>query len=173
MGLRGYRNHNSLCHPTPCYSANSSLVQRHEPLKALSVYKMTRKRKACRACGLYGHSAAFCWSKPRKRITSRVQLRQLGKKGTKWFKFRGKWFDTNEPNEQGFYVCYICGDNLKPWEVTLDHVYSRSSRPDLVFDDRNIEPCCYLCNMDKGSVSYNTYALRPSNRISRPYTPKI
>lgn len=44
-----------------------------------------------------------------------------------------------------------------PSETTLDHVKSRSSRPDLRYEFSNLKPCCFTCNTLKGSKSVENY----------------
>ena len=86
-----------------------------------------------------------------------------GEKYKKWISFRKKWIKDNPPYDNGCYICGICGRWCMYNEVELDHIVSRSRRPDLVFDPSNIQPAHHLCNSMKGSsyiepaVSKNTY----------------
>lgn len=112
--------------------------------------------RPCKICGIVGHTATFCFDRPKKpfkqtkikKITRNKPLRRLGKIGKKWLQFRAQWFIDNPAD---YYICYICGDRLTRRETTLDHVIPRSNRPDLRFDPSNIEPCCWRCNAEKGS----------------------
>lgn len=121
-------------------------------IQSIAHIKETNVAKPCRICGLNGHSTTFCWSKKRALLPQRPgRIKSIGKQATKWIKYRAEWFTNNPPNKDGFYVCYICGDNLTPKETTLDHIIPRSARPDLKYVETNIKPCCYKCNSDKGS----------------------
>lgn len=71
-----------------------------------------------------------------------------------WLQARAQWFKENWPNEQGFYICYLCGKWLDQKETTLDHVLPRSRRPDLRYEMSNLMPCCASCNLEKGSKVY-------------------
>jgi len=107
--------------------------------------------KPCKHCGMSGHSTMACWTNPRPALARHRHIKKIGKVGQKWLKWRAQWFKENPPDNDGFYTCYLCGDKLTPRETTLDHVLPRSHRPDLRFDASNIKPCCWKCNMDKGS----------------------
>lgn len=109
-----------------------------------------KKPKACRYCGMSGHLTTFCWAQPKKPL-NRSLVKRLGKHGRKWLKTRAEWFAEFPPDWAGFYTCYICGGKLTPKETTLDHVLPRSSRPDLKYEFSNLRPCCWKCNMEKGS----------------------
>lgn len=129
--------------------------------------------KPCKICNIVGHSASFCYwrkRKPMKRskqpTVRKTSINRLGKHGKKWLAFRTQWFIDNPAD---FYICYICGDRLTRRETTLDHVNSRSGNPELRYDNSNLRPCCYLCNTDKGSLSYERYEKKKNNRIRIPY----
>lgn len=73
--------------------------------------------------------------------------------GTKeWLRFVRRWKKDNPPLDNHCYVCGICGRFVLEDEVTLDHIISRSRRPDLVLDEDNVQPAHGYCNMKKGSV---------------------
>lgn len=74
-----------------------------------------------------------------------------------WMAYRRKWKLNNPPNDEGYYVCYLCGVWVQPSEMTLDHVIPRSRAPHLRFDDSNIKPSCWSCNTLKGSQSLESY----------------
>jgi len=82
-------------------------------------------------------------------------VRQIGKIGRRWREFRKEWLRNNPPP----YQCGICGRYVSEEDVVLDHIISRSRRPDLRFDVENIQPSCYTCNTIKGSRSMDE--LRP------------
>lgn len=76
-------------------------------------------------------------------------MRQLGKVGKEWLKVRKAWLELHPPNHQGYWVCANCGKWVGSVEV--DHILSRSRRPDLRFDLTNLQPLCHRCNERKGS----------------------
>lgn len=107
--------------------------------------------KQCRFCGGVNHTATFCFARPKGTRVPRKKIRQLGKYGHKWLKYRAEYLaKLEEP-----YICYLCGDHLKRSEITLDHIIPRSRRPDLRFEDSNIAVCCWRCNKRKGSQVYH------------------
>lgn len=82
-------------------------------------------------------------------------MRQQGKVGREWARVRAKWL-RDHPKE--WYYCALrispqCPGAVRREEVTLDHIISRSRRPDLRFDPDNLQPACNPCNMLKGSRS--------------------
>lgn len=116
-------------------------------------------QRMCKNCG----KSIIVWSTAQTRCPKCQQARskakppkpikKAGKKYNDWRKYRKGWLETNKPNDDGFYECYICGKWLIPKETTLDHVIPRSNRPDLSYDESNIRPCCFTCNTAKGSKS--------------------
>lgn len=78
---------------------------------------------------------------------------------------RRVWFQENPPNDEGYYVCYLCGRWLIPAETTLDHVVPRSHAPELRLEPSNLAPCCYVCNSKKGSKSLEKYLLEKQKGI--------
>lgn len=90
-------------------------------------------------------------SKPIKQKKQPKPLRKRGKHSLKWEAARAKWF---KANEAPYYICYLCGKSLLKIDVTLDHVIPRSRAPKLRYEQSNLKPCCYPCNVDKGSKVY-------------------
>lgn len=84
-------------------------------------------------------------------------MKKLGPKAIGWLKFRKTYLSNHPPNTEGYYTCYICKRWIKPEEVTLDHVKSRSRHPELVFDEANIRLACYDCNTEKGSLDLEEF----------------
>ena len=102
-----------------------------------------------RLCGVCQYNA----SKPRKR------LRRIGKVGAKWIETRREYIETHPPDSDGKWPCYLgvaknCLKRMTIDELTLDHMLSRTRRPDLRFDQTNLAPCCLPCNELKGSLNY-------------------
>lgn len=112
----------------------------------------------CKYCGLTGHLEFACHMKPRKPLKTKRRIRPIGKKSVKWLATRRKWLRNHPPNHQGYYICYLCGIRVHKDKVELDHIYSRSRRPDLVYNENNLRPCCHECNQLKGSKSYEYFA---------------
>jgi 5-methylcytosine-specific restriction endonuclease McrA len=80
-------------------------------------------------------------------------MRQIGKVGKEWAKARRQWFK-DHPGE--YFYCSLriskqCPGATRREETTLDHIISRSRRPDLRFDPDNLQPACQWCNAEKGS----------------------
>lgn len=96
----------------------------------------------CITCGKKSYNPYCFQHKPRKPISQR------GKHSKLWQGTRLKWL---EINKAAYYNCYICGKLLTQGELTLDHVLPRSARPDLRYDLKNLKPCCFKCNSEKGS----------------------
>lgn len=76
------------------------------------------------------------------------------------------WHRENQPDSSGYWYCRYCGvaitvdkDNLVMGvlPLTVDHYYSRSLRPDLKYDPKNLVACCPPCNTEKGSLSGDEY----------------
>lgn len=82
-------------------------------------------------------------------------MRMSGKQGKKWLATRRKWLKENPPSHEGYYYCYICGRAVPENEITLDHRYARTRRPDLRNELNNLSPCCLRCNTWKGSRNFN------------------
>jgi len=83
------------------------------------------------------------------------------RKSADWLRFRKHWLEKNQPCDNGYYLCSICGDWVAYDEVTLDHIQPRTA--DNIFDPGNIQPAHGICNYKKGSmrlkpvVSKDTY----------------
>ncbi len=74
-----------------------------------------------------------------------------------------RWIKKNPPNEKGEWECYLqisimCPKKLTKHTMTLEHVKSKKSRPDLKYDLDNILPACSWCNYMKGSKSLDQLA---------------
>lgn len=83
--------------------------------------------------------------------------RKIGKHGKLWLKTRAKWFKMF-PSE--YYNCYLCKRSLLKYQVTLDHIQSRSRHPELRYEMSNLAPCCMKCNKAKGSMDLEEYNKR-------------
>lgn len=126
------------------------------------------KTPKCKHCGAENqHYSTFCMKAPKKAIKASVTqlkrtplprptkpIKKKGKVSKQWERTRAKWFLTHS---QVYYACYICGKRMNPSETQLDHVKSRSSRPDLRFSLDNLKPICMADNMRKGSLSLDKY----------------
>ena len=111
---------------------------------------MSLPRKSCKWCKSTLHWQYRCRLNPNIKKT----IRQRGKQSLKWEQTRRDCFKIN-PGD--LYHCYLCGKVLQKNEVTLDHMKSRSSRPDLRYEMDNLAPACWQCNSLKGSQSLENY----------------
>lgn len=111
----------------------------------------------CKLCGSPWHYKTFCLLNTKKAIAKRNPIQTVGKETKKWIATRVIWFKENWPNDQGFYICYLCGKWLDQKETTLDHVIPRSHDPKLRYELSNLKPCCFTCNSLKGSQSLDHY----------------
>lgn len=95
-------------------------------------------------------------TKPIKRPKKpRKPMKQQGKHFQLWNEARHKWIQENA-NKYNTWSCHL---QISPWcprlltleTLTLDHLHTRSSRPDLRYDQKNLAPCCRFCNGLRGS----------------------
>lgn len=112
---------------------------------------MIIKPKPCKHCGKFGHWPYQCIRNPNR---PQYNLNKRSKHQTLWNKVRRQWFMDHPASS---YHCYICGKYLLPYETTLDHVQPKGSHVKLRYDPKNLEPCCYPCNTEKGSRSLEAY----------------
>jgi 5-methylcytosine-specific restriction endonuclease McrA len=105
----------------------------------------------CGANSLNGHCFRH---KPRKFIQAKKPMRKRGKHFKQWIETRDNWL---EQNKAPYYFCYICDKMMTRTELTLDHIESRSRRPELRYVLKNLRPCCAKCNSDKGSLGLEEY----------------
>lgn len=82
----------------------------------------------------------------------RSPLNPRGKKARLWVQIRRAWIKANPPDHHGGYLCGICAKWVHKDEMDLDHILSRSSRPDLFDNMDNLQPTHSWCNQLKGSV---------------------
>ena len=107
---------------------------------------MSRK---CKWCDSNEHTQFFCRLKPRTPIKTYTQLKKIGSVGKATEKAVSKWKRQQQPNHQGYFVCYMCGQ----WTeyLTAEHVKSKVRRPDLRTNPENFKPTCNPCNDKKRS----------------------
>lgn len=110
---------------------------------------MPRNPKPCKVCNQLGHTQFYCRQKKRKRIDPK------GKQYKKWQETRERYL---APKTE--LLCYICKKPLTKETATLDHVKPKGSHPELRHDENNLQVCCWQCNGDKGSQSYEAYLKR-------------
>lgn len=111
---------------------------------------MKASSKACRNCGVVGHTAFACYGKVRNKWKRGKFLRRVGPVGRQWIATRKEWISKNLP-DSGTWDCTYCGKPLHLNELTLDHKKSRSRHPELRFELSNLTPACWDCNTLKGS----------------------
>lgn len=104
----------------------------------------------CKSCGTtflrYNSAQTKCGKCQYNRLR-RKPIKRVGKIAKKWIETRNEWIRLNP----GPWTCYLCSKSLDIDTLTLDHVKSRSRRPDLRFELSNLQPACLSCNVDKGS----------------------
>lgn len=113
----------------------------------------------CKHCGQTGHFQFACRMKPRKPLVAKKPLKKRGKQASKWLATKEKWL---EQNKAPYYFCWICNRMLTRSQLTLDHVKSRSRHPELRYSLKNLKPCCWDCNIEKGSREYDPETRRYS-----------
>ena len=118
------------------------------------INKLIRMQSSCRYCLKTGHTAFYCPSRPRKPLQAKKPMRKRGKHFKQWMDTRDKWL---EQNKAPYYFCYICDKMMTRTELTLDHIESRSRRPELRYVLKNLRPCCAKCNTEKGSLGLEEY----------------
>lgn len=101
----------------------------------------------CKFCGAIGHTQFNCKIKPRKPM-QRSRMKKMGKHYYAWIETRDRWL---EQHKAPYYTCYICGKLLTRSQLTLDHIKSRGRHPELRYELSNLAPCCWECNIAKGS----------------------
>ncbi len=117
---------------------------------------MLGKPKPCKYCGQKTHTSLTCRAKPRKAIIVKKIINRVGPVTAKWIETRHRWIQLNPPDQDGYWTCYLhispfCPSRVDIYELTLDHVKSRSRHPELRFDLSNLKPACGACNELKGS----------------------
>lgn len=118
--------------------------------------------KPCTYCESLTHYPFQCYKNP--------YLKKFGWKGSKspqrraglkpgvnaklWDRARRTWFIDNMAEH---YTCHYCGKRLLPYETTLDHMEPRSLSPHLRYEQKNLVPSCWSCNVLKGSTPHSKY----------------
>lgn len=120
-------------------------------------------KKPCKHCGLMGHFSYACYQNPKRKLKAlkRSPINKVGKNTKQWFVTRATWIKKNQPDENGYWYCYLqihewCPVKLTIHTLTLDHVVSRSRDPKQRFSQDNLRPACKYCNAEKGSRSLET-----------------
>lgn len=109
----------------------------------------------CKHCESVQHTQFYCRLKPRKAI-KRTRLKRVGKVTNKWIATRKVWVKNNPPDANGNWHCYLqiapdCHITVNAETLNVDHIKSRVRRPDLRFDQSNLNAACSPCNKLKGS----------------------
>lgn len=79
------------------------------------------------------------------------------KADTKWTVCRIAWQDQNPPNHEGYYQCALCPYMVHKKALTLDHILTRSSHPELKYTFSNLQPAHYACNYKRGSMTMEAW----------------
>ena len=74
------------------------------------------------------------------------------------YKWRRLRVDTLETNRQryGMLACECCG-KMGDGAVHVDHIYPRSTHPELALDPANLQVLCEDCNVGKGTAYTTTW----------------
>lgn len=113
----------------------------------------------CIVCGKTAFSQYCMQHKPRKAMKASTGLKTnkrintIGPVTKRWLETRAEWIRLNP----GPWVCHYCPTKLDTQTLTLDHLYSRSLRPDLRFELSNLVPACSFHNTDKSSTPHDKY----------------
>lgn len=86
---------------------------------------------------------------PRVSKWRQAPIKQVGKVGKKWHNFREDYLKAYPGNWLGQHMCAHCGGWFTKADITLDHILKRSVRPDLRFNDDNIQKLCLPCHQKK------------------------
>ena len=159
------------------------------------MHNSTIKPRPCRLCGKMGHSKMSCFlnAKPPIKIrvkskTKKTAFRKMGKKSVGWIKAKAIFFKNNTGDANGLYWCKIkaCPKPHVPMVAphdprfhdpesgvelcTVDHIIPRTKRPDLIYEQSNLQEAHGSCNSDKGStvedgIEYDSYTIVQSRRM--------
>lgn len=104
---------------------------------------MPLSAKVCRICGSSWHTAWRCPRKPHK------PMNRIGKVQKNTNAAVAKWKNTQQPNHQGYFLCYLCSR----WVTYLvaEHTLSKARHPEFRTDTSKLRPVCNECNAKKGS----------------------
>ena len=122
--------------------------------------RLTRDKPLCKLCKSPYHYKTFCNLKPKKtpqrsqKPLKRTPIKKTGKHASLWQKARTRWL---KANKKEWYVCYLCKTMVSHRAMQLDHVESRTRRPDLRYELSNLKPVHSICNRQKGSLSVEEY----------------
>lgn len=67
-----------------------------------------------------------------------------------WSSIKKKWKQKNEPNDEGYYVCWVCKQPVHLSTMTLDHVFPLAQYPEYAAELSNLEPSHEFCNQHRG-----------------------
>lgn len=73
-------------------------------------------------------------------------MKRIGRKSKKWLQFRREYLKKHR-NEWGTFNCTVCHIEIPYPEV--DHIKKRSTHPELVFDESNLQILCHWCHLKK------------------------
>lgn len=98
----------------------------------------------------------FCMMhKPRKPMPAPTKrIRQIGKQSQKTIDYVEAWKAEQQPNHEGYYICYI-GADWVPY-LTAEHPYSKTRHPDKRTNQK-LEPVCDPHNALKGSLDIHDF----------------
>jgi 5-methylcytosine-specific restriction endonuclease McrA len=75
-----------------------------------------------------------------------------------WILTKIEWRKVNPPNlGEVYYQCALCPEAVHMDEMTLDHIHPRATYPHLKYSLENLQPCHFICNTRKGSMTMEHY----------------
>ena len=114
--------------------------------------------KMCKDCGrsivVYSTAQTRCpkCQQARSKAKAPKPIPPIGKQGKRTATVVAKWKKTQKPNDQGYYICYLCGKWITYLEA--EHKLSKARHPDKRTDPTNFAPVCSQCNEEKRSKDY-------------------
>jgi 5-methylcytosine-specific restriction endonuclease McrA len=89
------------------------------------------------------------WKPTKQEKKQPKYIKQAGKVAQTWAKVKAQYLKDHPADYRGYRTCQICGGQVHESEVEVDHVINRSLRPDLRYEDSNLQVCHASCNAQK------------------------
>lgn len=102
----------------------------------------------CKTCGKEGHYAYQCF-------LNRKAIKPIGRVQKATNIAVAEWKATQEPNHEGYYICYLCGKWIN--YLVAEHTQSKVRHPESRTDKTLLRPVCNPCNERKGSKDVDNF----------------